>query len=143
MAVICDTGAIFALYDADDVHHGACRHAIETERGPLFLPVVLLAEIDYLLTSRLGADASLEFLESIESGAFTLVGPTSEDLTRCRALLVQYRDLSLGLADTMVVATAERLQFQRVFSVDQRHFRAIHPHGFGHFIILPADDKPE
>jgi len=141
MAVVCDTGAVYALYDADDLHHAACKGVIESERGPLFLPVVLLAEIDYLLTSRLGVNASLEFLESIESGAFTLVPPSSEDLARCRALIAQYRDLTLGLADATVVATAERLRIQRVFSVDERHFRAIEPRGLGHFIILPADKE--
>ncbi len=57
MAVVCDTGAVYALYDADDAQHAACKAVVESERGPLFLPVVLLAEIDYLLTSRLGADA--------------------------------------------------------------------------------------
>ncbi len=143
MAVVCNTGAVYALYDADDLHHGACKGIVEAERGPLFLPIVLLAEIDYLLTSRLGVDASLEFLESVESGAFTLVVPTFEDLARCRALVEQYRDLTLGLADAMVVATAERLRIQRVFSVDQRHFRAIPPRGLGHFILLPADQESE
>ena len=104
---------------------------------------MLLAEIDYLLTSRLGVDASLEFLESVEAGAFTLVAPSGEDMVRCRELIVQYRDLPIGLADSAVVATAERLQIQRVFTVDQRHFRAIQPRGLGHFIILPADKESE
>ena len=139
MAVVCDTGAIYAVYDADDLHHAACKSVVETERGPLFLPVVLLAEIDYLLTTRLGVDAALEFLESVESGAFTLVAISSVDLARCRELIAQYRDLSLGLADATVVAVAEELQIQRLFSVDQRHFRAITPRGLGHFVILPAD----
>ena len=139
MAVICDTGAIYALYDADDRHHAAARSVVETEVGPLYLPLILLAEIDYLLTTRLGTDAAVDFLEGIESGAFLLVSPTSEDLTRCRELILQYRGLSLGLADATVVATAERLNIWRVFTVDERHFRAVQPRGLGHFIILPAD----
>ena len=98
--------------------------------------MVLLAEIDYLLGSRLPIDASVDFLESIESGAFTLVAPFGEDMARCRELVVQYRDLPLGLADATVVATAERLQIQRIFTVDQRHFRAIQPRGLAYFIIL-------
>src|SRR5262249_55553237 len=115
MAVICDTGAIYALYDADDKHHLAAKAIVEAEPGKLFLPVILLAEIDYLLTSRLGADAALEFLESVEAGAFTLVALTSEDLIRCRELMHQYRGLELGLADATVVTAAERLKIQRVF----------------------------
>ena len=143
MAVVCDTGAVYALYDADDVHHAACKGFVETERGPLFLPTVLLAEIDYLLSSRLGIDAALEFLESVDGGAFTLVNLLPEDLARCRELIVQYRDLRLGIADATVVATAERLKIQHVFTVDQRHFRAVEPRGLGHFIILPADQQPD
>jgi predicted nucleic acid-binding protein len=139
MALICDTGAIYALYDADDVHHLDAKAVVEAEVGPLFLPLVLLAEIDYLLTSRLGTDAALDFLESIQSGSFTLVAPSAEDLARCRELILQYRDLPLGFADATVVTTAERLKLQRVFTVDQRHFRAIQPHGLGYFILLPAD----
>jgi predicted nucleic acid-binding protein len=139
MAVVCDTGAVYALYDADDLHHAACKSAVEAERGPLFLPVVLLAKIDYLLTTRLGVDAALDFLVSIDSGAFTLVALISEDLARSQELIAQYRDLSVGLADASVVAVAERLQIQRLFTVDQRHFRTVQPRGFGHFIILPAD----
>ncbi|HEV3144029.1 MAG TPA: PIN domain-containing protein [Gemmataceae bacterium] len=141
MALICDTGAIYALYDADDVHHAAAKAVVEAEIGPLFLPIVLLAEIDYLLTSRLGTDAALDFLESIESGSFVLVIPSSEDLSRCRELIAQYRDLPLGLADATVAATAERLKIQRVFTVDVRHFRTIQPRGLGHFIVLPADKE--
>jgi predicted nucleic acid-binding protein len=139
MAVVCDTGAVYALYDADDQHHEECRAFLSTESGPFFLPVALISELDYLLTSRLGGDAALDFLDSMQSGAFTLVGLMSEDLLRCRELVAKYRDLPLGLADASVVATAERLGLQTLFTVDQRHFRAVQPRGFGHFVILPAD----
>ena len=113
MALICDTDGVYALYDADDAHHESVRRSIETEPGSLYLPVILLAEIDYLLHERLGGDATLDFLESIETGAFTLVAPTSDDLTRCRELIRQYQDLSIGIADASVVATAERLVIPR------------------------------
>ncbi len=86
MALICDTGAVYALYDADDAHHASSTAVVEAEPGPLFLPVILLAEIDYLLTTRLGADAALDFLQGVEAGAFTLVPLASEDLRRCREL---------------------------------------------------------
>jgi hypothetical protein len=52
--LVCDTRAVVGLYDADDAHHAAIRAVVEKEPGPLFLPVVLLAEIDYLLSTRLG-----------------------------------------------------------------------------------------
>jgi predicted nucleic acid-binding protein len=89
MALICDTGGVYALYDADDAHHESVRRCLEAEPGPLFQPVILLAKIDYLLQARLGVGASLDFLKSIEIGAFTIVAPTADDLTRCRELIHQ------------------------------------------------------
>ena len=139
MAIVCDTGGVYALYDADDSHNLSARQVIQAEPGPLLLPVVLLAEIDYLLSTRLGADAALDFLQSVEQGAFTLVDFTSDDLVRCCELVSQYRDLPLGIADASVVAAAERLNISRLLTVDERHFRAIKPRPFGHFVLLPAD----
>jgi len=52
---------------------------------------------------------------------------------------MQYRDLEIGLADATIVAAAERLAIPRVLTQDQRHFRAIQPRGFEHFMLLPAD----
>ena len=63
MAVICDTSGVHALYDTDDAQHEAIATLIKVEPGPLFLPVILLAEIDYLLNRRLGHDAAFEFIE--------------------------------------------------------------------------------
>ena len=59
MALICDTGGVYALYDADDAHREPVRRCVEREAGLLFPPVILLAEIDYLLQARLGPRASL------------------------------------------------------------------------------------
>jgi len=141
MAVICDTGAIYALYDFDDAHHSSVRTAFETEEGPFLVPAPLLAEIDYMLHVHLGVDAALDFLESLEIGAFSLEALVPGDLLRCRELMEVYRDLNLGLADASVVAFAERLNLQRLLTVDVRHFRTVRPRHVPHFILLPADSN--
>lgn len=142
MAVICDTGAIYALYDADDAHHSSVRSSFESETGPFLVPVTLLAEIDYLLHVHLGIDAALDFLESAERGAFAVEPLVPADLVRCRELMAGYRDLNLGLADASVVAFAERLNLQKVLTVDVRHFRVVRPRHVSHFVLLPADQEP-
>ena len=139
MALICDTSGVYALYDADDAQHQAIATLIKAEPGPLFLPVILLAEIDYLLNRRLGNDAAFEFIEAVEQGEFSLVALSTADFVRCREVVAQYRALEIGLVDASIVAAAERLQIARLLSQDQRHFRAIQPRGFDHFILLPAD----
>ena len=139
MALICDTSGLYALYDAADEQHEATKFAVESETGPLLVPVILLAEIDFLLHSRLGADAALDFVTAVQQEEFTLVPLIDTDLARSLELMTQYRDLEIGLADATIVAAAERLQVARLLSHDQRHFRVIRPRGINHFILLPAD----
>ncbi len=69
MTLVADSGALYALYDADDAHHGEVRKVIDHERGAIIVPTVILAELDYLLREFLGIDAELDFLEGIASGA--------------------------------------------------------------------------
>ncbi len=138
MTLVADSGALYALYDADDSHHAAVRQVLETERGPIIIPTAILAEVDYLLREFLGIDAELEFLRGITDGAYTLESLTPVDLVRCQELISLYRDLDLGLADSCVIATAERLGIKHVLTVDERDFRAVKP-AIGSFVLLPAD----
>lgn len=140
MAVVVDSGAIYALYDADDTHHARVRAAVERERGPLLVPSALLAEVDYLLCAYLGVDAELQFIDDVGSGFFTLVQLTDADLARCRAIISQYRDAKLGLADAAVAATAERTGINRILTVDERHFRLLRSSKGAPFVLLPADE---
>ena len=80
----------------------------------------------------------MDFLDGIAGGAYTLEPLTAQDLERCRELIAGYRDLDLGLADTAVMATAERLGVPRILTLDERDFRAVRPLR-GPFVLLPSD----
>ncbi len=138
MALIADSGAIYAIYDVRDRHHTAVADVIGRERGAMLIPMAILAEIDYLLRIRLGARAVARFLEGIAVGGFILEPFTTQDLARCRALLEKYADLDIGLADAAVIATAERLGVRRILTVDERHFRAVRSWDGKPFTLLPA-----
>ena len=116
MTLIADTGALYALYAADDRHHHGVRKVVEKERGPIVIPSAILGELDYLLREHLGIDAELDFLDGLIGGAYTLEPLTSADLLRCRELIAQYRNLDLGIADAAVMATAERLGVYRILT---------------------------
>jgi predicted nucleic acid-binding protein len=139
MALIADSGGIYALYDAADRHHAGARAVLRKERGPIVVPMAVLGELDYLLREFLGIDAELDFLEAVASGAFTLESLTPADIARCRELIETYRTLDLGLADAAVIATAERLGVDRILTVDERDFRAVRSKTGKPFVILPAD----
>ncbi len=92
-----------------------------------------------MLQSRFSVTAAITFLANIEAEMFCIEPIEIEDATRSRELLTQYKDLQLGFADAVVMATAERLQTQTILTLDERHFRVVRPNGFDHFILYPAD----
>jgi predicted nucleic acid-binding protein len=139
MALIADSGAIYALYDARDQHHEAVAGLIGEEAETIILPMAILAEIDYLLRVRLGNRAVLKFLEGIRIGGYVLEPLTPLDVSRCISLVQTYANLNLGIADASVIATAERLGSGRILTVDERHFRAIRSAKGSPFTLLPAD----
>lgn len=139
MTVVADTGALYALYDADDEHHAAAVDVIEKEPGAIVVPAPVLSELDYLLLENLGVDAELAFIDGVLDGAYALDCSTLDDLPRIKELIAQYRDLKLGMVDAAVIATAERLGLSRIFTVDLRDFRAVQSAAGRPFALLPFD----
>ena len=141
MAIVADSGGIFALYDRKDRHHAAVRRVLDAERSLVVIPSAILGELDYLLRQHLGIRAEIDFIESVMSGSFTLENLVYEDVARCHELVTTYQDLDLGLADAAVIATAERLNIDRILTVDERDFRAVLSKRGKPFVLLPADAK--
>jgi predicted nucleic acid-binding protein len=135
--IVADSGGIYALYDADDAYHGAVRKVVLTERDTIHVPVACLAEIDFLLRTRLGLQAELDFLEALSTGRFPLEPLERTDIERCSVLLERYRKLDIGLSDASVVAVAERLGTRRILTVDRRDFEVLRAHDGTRFTILP------
>jgi hypothetical protein len=96
LAIVADSGAIFALYDRKDHHYKAVCRVLDKERSLVVIPSAVLGELDYLLREHLGIQAEIDFIESIMSGSFTLENLTSEDVTRCHERITMYRDLEPG-----------------------------------------------
>ena len=141
MAIVADSGAVYAIYDRRDAFHARVRKAVEAIREIIVLPAATLGEIDYLLRVRLGNAALLRFLDDIRDGAFTIEQITLPDFTRCAALIRKYGDLDLGLADASVVAVAERMGASGILTVNQRDFRAIRSASGKAFRLLPFDPR--
>jgi predicted nucleic acid-binding protein len=89
------------------------------------------------LNTRATPAAEASFLRSVVAGTFRLVEPAPADLERTAALIEQYADLPLGAADASVIAVAERFGVKTVLTLDQRHFRIVHPRHVGSFQLLP------
>lgn len=139
MTLVADTGALYALYDADDKHHHAVRGVVKRHQGPIVVPLPVVAELDYFLVRYLGTRAALDFLDSVGAGAFSLDYMTPPDIGRIVELVERYTDLELGFVDACVLTVAERLRTSTILTLDLRDFRAVGRHKHGPLTLLPAD----
>jgi hypothetical protein len=139
MDVVFDSGAIIALYFDDDRNHAACLARFSGNRDSFVIPSPLLSEIDYLLMTRAGPQAQSAFLDDLRSGVYGLDRNVDRDLQRISAILETYKALKLGFADASVMAAAERLGTEAIFTTDLRHFRAVRSVWGRPFRLLPWD----
>jgi predicted nucleic acid-binding protein len=123
--IVADTGAILALLDRGDRHHTAVRGLYEDRPDEWLLPWAILPEVDYLVSSALGARAQEAFLDDLAEGAFAVEYGKDTDIVRARAIGRKHRTLRLGLVDAIVIAIAERVRAQAIVTLDLRHFSAV------------------
>jgi hypothetical protein len=135
--VIVDAGPLYAYVDADDKHHAECLELLESHPGPLLVPTLVIAEVVYLLESRLGPEAEIRFLGDLASGNLIAEPVAAADWLRIAELVSVYADLPLGTVDSSVVAAAERLEVSQVATLDRRHFTVVRPAHVEVFELLP------
>lgn len=138
--IVLDTSGLLAAVDSQQNQHTRARQALEDDDGPFLLSPFVLAEIDYLLSTRVGLEQELLLLDEVVEGAYRLEAFDNEDVRRAHDVIEGYADLGIGLADASIVVLAARARTTRILTLDERHFRAIRPlHGRA-FHLLPADD---
>jgi predicted nucleic acid-binding protein len=137
--ILLDTSGLYAALSAGQPEHEQVRQALEDEEGPFFLSPFVLAELDYLIQTRVGVDAELALLRQVEEGAYALVPFGQETVAEARAVIERYRDLGIGLADASIVVLARLLGTTRVLTLDERHFRALQTADGAPFTLLPVD----
>jgi predicted nucleic acid-binding protein len=135
--VIVDTSALLAFFDTDEPDHAAVTAVLDTATEALVISPYVLAELDYLVASRLGVSAELAVLRELAGGAWDLAAFGTEDLTQALAVIERYADQSIGLADASIVILAARYQTRTVVTLDRRHFGVVRPIDGGSFEILP------
>lgn len=133
---LIDTGFIFATLDEKDIHHKSCVNAYEQEYFAL-LPEIILPELAYLILRELDVKTLVNFLRSIANGDFELIRTTEKDLERAAEILEKYNDNNIDLVDACIVAIAERLEIEKILTVDRRHFTVFKPKHCESFALLP------
>jgi len=82
MALLLDTGILYAYYDRSDDWHARARSVVRAGAGALMVPAVVIPEIDHLLGRRLGAKARQTFYRGLIEGAYDVVDLPHDRLAR-------------------------------------------------------------
>jgi predicted nucleic acid-binding protein len=139
--IVLDTSGLLAALDADQPQHAPARQTLAADDGPLLLSPFVLAELDYLLSTRVGPRAELALLDEVAGGAYDLVPFGVGELAAAAEVVRRYGDLRLGLADASVMVIAGAAKTTRVLTLDDRHFRSVRPLWGEAFTLLPADNS--
>lgn len=137
MALILDTGPLYASLDRDDAAYKHCRTLIETSTEPLIIPTLVLVEVDYWIHQRLRPSVLVALLDDIDAGAYRVEDLRREDYRRARELCDQYSDADIGLVDASVLAIVERLREPKLATLDHRHFAMLRPRYVPALELLP------
>jgi predicted nucleic acid-binding protein len=136
MAILLDTGIVYAFYDASDRWHAAAAALLAREAGGLLLPGPVIPEVDHLLDVRLGREARWTFYRGIVEAAYLMVELPQEAVARLQEIDRQFDDLDLGFVDCAVAALADTRGIRRIATTDRRHFEPL-ARAFG-WELLPA-----
>jgi uncharacterized protein len=137
--IVLDTSGLLAALDVDQRHHERARQVLAADPGPLLLSPFVLAELDYLLMTRVGPRAELALLDEVAGGAYDLVPFGVADVAAAAELVGRYAELRIGLTDASVAVIAAAAKTTRLLTLDERHFRPMRPLWGEAFTLLPAD----
>lgn len=135
--IIADTSGLLALFNRRERTHEQVRKAI-TEDDLLVVSPYVVAELDYLLATRLGIDDELMVLEELAGGAYELAQINADDVGEAARVIRRYSDQDIGITDASLAVLARRYGTRTILTLDRRHFGVIRPLDGGRFKLIPG-----
>lgn len=135
--IVADTSGLLALFNQRESAHDAVRRVVEDTVEPMIVSPYVVAELDYLITTRVGLDAELAVLRELASGAYVLADLGTDDLNRAVSVIERFHDQGIGATDASIVVLAERFRTRSLLTLDHRHFGVMRPLDGGRFRLLP------
>ena len=133
---LTDTGPLVALVDSGEATHVRCVKLLSRLSGPLLTTWPCLTEAMYLLGKSGGYPFQKALWQFYINGLLAIHEQNALDAKRMRLLMDQYRDAPMDLADASLVAAAETLGVQSVFTLD-KHFYAYRLTNGQAFTVVP------
>jgi predicted nucleic acid-binding protein len=126
-AIVADTGGLLRAIAAspDGTASYPEFEAALLDASRIFVPALVLAEVDYFLNDERGAMRRLAREIFDPETTYEYVATTPEDVARGLELDEKFAALKMGLVDGVVAAVAERQRAFRILTTDRRDFGAI------------------
>ena len=133
---LIDAGPLAAVLNRNDSYYAECLRLFRTFSSPFYTTLPVLGEAMYLVGKRVGWAAPEGLWKLILHGDLLIEHPSPADLGRMSALMSKYSDRPMDLADASLVALAERLSLDRIFTVDRRDFSTYQINGKKAFTVI-------
>lgn len=133
---LIDAGPLIAVINRNDTHHVECARLLRTLDTSFYTTLAVLTEAMYILWTRIGWAAQEGLWRMVLRGDLLLEHPSPAELVRMSELMSKYSDHPMDFADASLVALAERLSLDRIFTVDRRDFSVYRLHGKKPFTII-------
>jgi predicted nucleic acid-binding protein len=137
---LVDAGPLVALIDRDEADHARCVAALASLSLPLVTTWAAFTEAMYLLGDAAGWRGQTALWRLVQRSDLQLAELDDAGMARTRALIEQYRDLPMDLADATLVTVAEQRGLRRLFTLDS-DFRVYRLHGRHMLELVPAESR--
>ncbi len=116
--ILCDAGVLLCLVDRTQPQHKAYRSAIARLAPPLLTTWSCLTEAMYLALHRGGWTMQKQLGQLLLDKLLMVYEIQESDYSRLLALMEQYRDRPMDLADATLVLTAEKTRHRQILTLD-------------------------
>ena len=114
---LIDAGPLIALFDSSDRYYQQAVESVRALSNQLVSTWPVITEASHMLDFDRRAQDGL--LEWIERGGIEIHPITRAEVSRIRALIQQYDDLPMDLADASLVVVSELTGIEQILSVDR------------------------
>lgn len=134
---LADSGFLYTLFNKDDPDHSRCVTYVTQTNLQIYLPSITLPEVTFLVRRSEGPHKVSSVVRGLRHSPMVWINAELVDYDRACEVMDQYNSAKLDLVDCTIVAMAERLNIQRIFTLDRREFSMIRPRHCAAFELLP------
>lgn len=126
--MIVDTSALLAFFNRAEPHHADTASAINAHAsggGRLVVSPSVIAELDYLVLTRLGPATEQLVLEELASGAWELAQVSARHLSDALEVVREYSTIPIGVTDALNIVLAAAYGTRKIATLDHRHYSVL------------------